>query len=166
MRILRRGQTRIIEMSFMIIAVFLLFIIVGMFFLSIYFSGIQKSAYQGEREKAILLLTKLSQSPELNCIEGGVCVDADKIIGLVDNEKYASFWDVEGLEIVKEYPKEELEECNVGNYPNCNKFNIITPVKTGTIQDSSYVSICRREFKQGYSYKLCELGKIIVYTKK
>lgn len=163
----RRSQMKIMEMSFMIIAIAIFFAMVALFWISISLGSLKENVYEGKREAAITLVSMLAGSPEFNCAEySSKCVDADKILALKSHTRYTKFWGVDGLQIKKTYPYDnETIECTRANYPNCNVFTLVLPA-SGSIEDSSYVSICRKEYENNYPYDKCELGKISVFTKK
>lgn len=145
----RKGQLKIQQMAFVLIAVTLFFVIVGLFVLTISFSGIKESADILKEENALVLVSRLADSPEFSC--GNVfeetninCVDADKLIALKNNlGGYSNFWDVEGIKVRKIYPESGSEtECHGGNYLECNVITLISSDEgTGV---SNFVSLCRK----------------------
>lgn len=161
-----RGQMKIQQMAFMLMGITLFFVLVGMFFLVVYFSDIQDSAGILEEKNALLLVTKLANSPEFACGEAfgnqkTNCVDADKAMILKKNiNNYEDLWSVDNIIIRKLYPTEEEVECNVRNYPNCN----VISLKEGSVSStqSNFVSLCRKESDDGEVYDKCELAKLIV----
>jgi len=164
-----KGQLKIQQMAFVLIAVTLFFVIVGMFVLTFSFSGLRESAAILEEENALALVSQLANSPEFSC--GGVfdetnlnCIDADKVLALKENiGVYSKFWGVKGIEIRRIYPELAGEvECEKGNYPECNILKVMS--SSGGTGVSSFVSLCRRDFdveKSRFQNK-CELAKIIV----
>ena len=161
-----KAQLKIQQMAFMLMAVTLFFVLVGMFVLVIKFSGLKESAAELEEKNAMLLVTKLANSPEFSCGEvfGGTkvnCIDADKVMALKENiNKYNDFWGKEtNVEIRKIYPKGDIT-CTRGNYPNCNVINLQS--KKITAEHSNFVSLCRKESFEGEIYDKCELAKIMV----
>ena len=102
----RKGQLKIQQMAFMLMAVTLFFILVGMFVLTIYLSNLRNSASVFEERNALLLVTKLANSPEFSCGEAFKgkktnCIDADKVMMLKERiDKYSDFWDVKNIEII------------------------------------------------------------------
>ena len=58
-----KGQMKIQQMAFMLIAVTLFFSLVGMFFLVIFVSNLRESASILEEKNALLLVIKLANSP-------------------------------------------------------------------------------------------------------
>ena len=165
-----KGQLKIQQMAFVLIAVTLFFAIVGLFVLTFSFSGLRESAAILEEENALALVSQIANSPEFSC--GGVfdetnlnCIDADKAMALKENvETYSKFWGVKGIEIRKIYPELAAGEieCERENYPECNILTLISSSKGVGV--SSFVSLCRRDFdieKSRFQNK-CELAKIIV----
>ncbi len=157
-------------MAFMLIAVTLFLVIAGMFIIVIRFSGLRESAELLEERNALLLVSKLADSPEFSC--GNVfgeprtnCIDTDKAMALKTRleEEYSDFWGVDGIEFYRVFPPsgEAREECNSENYPNCEKITLLAPEEGTGI--SNFVSLCRKEVDDsGLVYNRCELGRIIV----
>lgn len=167
------GQMKIQQMAFMLITVVIFFSLVGMFLLKFQFSSLKDSASVLEEKNALLLVTKLANSPEFSCGKGfgskrTNCVDADKVMALKDNiAKYSGFWGVSSIEIRKIYPNfDETISCTKENYPNCNLISIISGEFIGT-GVSNFVALCRKDGETGRVQDKCELGKLIVgYEKK
>jgi len=162
-----KAQMKIQQMSFMLIAVTLFFVLVLMFFLVVKFSGLKESAQELNEKNALLLVTKLANSPEFSCEESFGknkvnCVDGDKVLMLKENiAKYEDFWGVENIEIRKIYPKVENEIiCTLSNYPNCNVLRIRENVSG--FDASNFVTLCRKEGSEGESYDKCEVAKLMV----
>lgn len=163
----KKAQLKIQQMTFMLIAVTLFFVLVGMFLLIIKFSGLQESSTELCEKNARLLVTKLANSPEFSCGEAFEsnkvgCVDADKIMVLKENiNKYTNFWGVSNIEIRKIYPKGAEKICNLQNYPDCNIIKLLSKDETG-FYSSNFVSLCRKESFEETSYNKCELAKLMV----
>lgn len=159
------GQAKIMEMSFMIIALVVFFIIIGLFVLLITTSSFRQNSNEAKKENAILLISKIADSPEFTCGEN-LCIDTDKLIALKNSSAYKTYWaDISGLVVKKIYPIEaKSAECYLGNYPMCDTYTIAAP-QANVIAQSSYVNLCRREYQNGYPYQECEIGKIIAYSK-
>lgn len=163
---------KIQQMSFMLVAVTLFFVLVGIFVIVFKFSDLKESATALEEENAMMLVTKLANSPEFSCGQsfGGSkinCIDADKVMMLIGNAKYSEFWGVSNIEIRKIYPANSDEIiCNSANYPNCNTIKIYA-TETSGFDTSNFVSLCRKESSDNGVYDKCELAKIMVsYEKK
>tara|TARA_Y100000310_G_scaffold213829_1_gene214844 strand:+ start:19213 stop:19719 length:507 start_codon:yes stop_codon:yes gene_type:complete len=163
---MKKAQLKIQQMAFMLIAVTLFFVLIGMFVLTIYVSELKNSAGILDEKNALLLVTKLANSPEFSCGEafGNLrtnCIDADKVMILKERIlNYKNFWDVENIEIRKIYPKSENKECTLDNYPDCN----IIKIRDGNIttEHSNFVSLCRKKAFEGESENKCELAKLMI----
>ena len=119
-----------------------------------------------EEKNAMLLVTKLANSPEFSCGDAFGksrvnCVDSDKVMALKENiQGYSGFWDVTSIEIRKIYPEFGSEVvCNQGNYPDCNLIEVVSGSGVGV---SNFVSLCRKDNFENLVYDKCELAKIIV----
>lgn len=161
----KKAQMKIQQMVFMLIAVTLFFVLVGLFFIMVVFSGAKESAALLEERNALLLVSKLANSPEFRCGDafGGVkinCIDSDKAMALKSNiNRYTNFWGVDGIKIKKIYPEED-EVCTFENYPDCGEIILITGRGTGV---SNFVALCRKKNIEGQIHDKCELARIIVY---
>ena len=162
-----KGQLKIQQMTFMLIAVTLFFVLVGMFIMVIKFSGLKESSAELCEKNAMLLTTKLANSPEFSCGDAfgsskTNCIDADKMMVLKGKiDKYKDFWGVSNIEIRKIYPTNSEVLCNLGNYPNCDIIKIISENTTGSYS-SNFVSLCRKESFEGIVYDKCELAKVMI----
>ena len=161
-----KSQMKIQQMAFMLIAVTLFFVLVGMLVLVWKFSDLRETATALEEKEAMLLITKLANSPEFSCgrafdYGGSACIDADKVMMLKENiGKYPGFWGVKNIEIRKIYPEGE-EICSLGNYPNCNIIRVKGDEISGNYI-SNFVALCRKELYEGDVYDKCELAKLMV----
>lgn len=166
----KQAQMKIQQMSFLLLAVFIFFALVGMFILSIRMSGMKESATKLQEENAMLLVSKVANSPEFSCglaygrSEKTDCIDADKVMMLKQNiNKYSDFWGVESIEIMKIYPSARNIECTPVNYPNCNVIRLGSSSGYGV---SNFVALCRKEVYRNKIQDRCELAKIIVRYKE
>ena len=158
-------------MAFVLIAVTLFFVIVGLFILTFTFSDLKESAEILREENALALVSQIANSPEFSCEdvfrEANVnCIDSDKVMALKENiQVYSRFWGVKKIEIIRIYPElSDRVECKRSNYPECNVIKVISsPSETG-VGVSSFVSLCRRDFDDETSrfQDKCEIAKIIV----
>lgn len=166
-----RSQMKIQQMAFMLIAVMIFFALVGLLVVTIGFSGLKEKATALQEKNAMLLASKLANSPEFSCGQAENCIDLDKVFVLKNNiDKYKTsnknFWGVSGIEIIKIYPKDSgFVECNSQNYPDCNKITLISGEGTSA---ENFVSLCRKEYdSETYlTYDKCELGKVLVSYEK
>jgi hypothetical protein len=161
----KKAQMKLQQMIFMLLGVTLFFILVGLFFILIVFSDVKESAALLKEEGALLLVSKLANSPEFSCGEAfGTtkinCVDSDKVMALQNNiNKYSNFWGVDGIEIKKIYP-ENTEVCTSENYPDCGEIILFPGKGTGV---SNFVALCKKENIEGQIYDKCELARVVVY---
>src|SRR3972149_4621777 len=169
----QKGQFKIQQMAFMLIAVIIFFALVGIFVLAFRLSSIKETANLLEQQNAMLLVSKLANSPEFSC--GNAygetstnCVDFDKAIILRQNiAKYRNFWGVSNIEIRKISGSESEKLCSLANYPDCNVVKIIENSSTG-YDYSNFVSLCWKEKAEGAGslYDKCEIANIIVRYKE
>ena len=163
---MKKAQLKIQQMAFMLIAVTLFFILVGMFVLTVYLSNLKDTSSILEERNAMFLVAKLANSPEFSCgsVFGGKktnCIDADKVMILRENiDKYSNFWGVENVEIRKIYPVSLDVECTLDNYPDCN----IIKIREGNLsaEFSNFVALCRKENIEKKVINKCEIAKLMV----
>jgi len=162
-----KGQMKIQQMAFMLVAVILFFALAGMFVFSFKFANLKEMATELESKNAMLLATKIANSPEFACGDSfGTrkvnCVDGDKVMMLKEGiEKYEGFWSVENIEVRKIYPAGSNIECNLGNYPNCDYIRVYAKEVSG-YSHSNFVTLCRKEVFEGETYDKCDLARILV----
>lgn len=171
----KNGQMQIQQMAFVLMAIFLFFILVGMFFIMFYSSGMEKEVTELKEEHSKKLASKLSNSPEFFCENafGGSqtnCIDLDKVMMLKENiNKYSreNFWDVGGIEIENIYPLnkgERYEECSSHNYPDCNLIDVFSDrVNQSAGSHSNFVTLCRKRSTERGVEDKCSIGRVIVY---
>ncbi len=169
----KRSQLKIQEMAFMLVFVFLFFALAGLFALTIFSGNIKQEALKIAEMRTLTSITNLADSPEFYCVVSkSNCIDADKLISLAKNKtNYLIFWPFSSLKVVKmqAFDKKESEmiECNWANYPDCEIF-VIYKKENKNIKNerlmSSYVSLCRKEYENGYTYDKCEIAKIVAGT--
>ncbi|MEK6840946.1 MAG: hypothetical protein AABX79_03255 [Nanoarchaeota archaeon] len=170
----KKAQMKVQQMAFMLIAVTIFLVMAAMFILVIRFSSLRDTAGLLEEKNALLLVSKVADSPEFSCGNAfgttmSNCIDMDKAMALKGRLRdYSGFWGIDGLEIMKVYPKNTGTaagagtECNPENYPDCGKITILSPsAGTGV---SNFVSLCRNEQEENSSlvYGKCEIGRIII----
>lgn len=161
-----KAQLKIQEMAFMIIAVILFFILVGLFAVSIVYKNLRESASEIAEEKTLSAIENLAGTAEFICAgEKSNCVDADKLMALTGKTSYRDFWDFSSLSIVKlsgfSKGEENWIKCSLQNYPECDIFEIYdSGIKNEKII-SSFVALCRKEYENNYNYDKCEIAKLI-----
>ena len=162
-----RAQLKIQEMAFFLVAIVLFFILVGLFAFSVIFSNLSKGATSAAEERTLSSITNLADSPEFSCGEPN-CVDADKIVALMQNKKYEKFWPFSSLSVHRQstFTKNETDwiKCTLANYPNCDVFEIYDKNVKNERSISNYVALCRVELENEYNYKKCEIAKLVAGT--
>src|SRR3989304_7468413 len=113
----KKGQMKIQQMAFMLIAVTFFFVLAGLFIIMIRFSGLRESAELLEERNALLLASKVADSSEFSCQNAFFgqtitnCIDTDKVMALKERiSTFSGFWGIDGLEIRWVYPT-EVREC-------------------------------------------------------
>jgi hypothetical protein len=164
----KKAQMKIQQMAFMLMAITLFFVMVGMFVLVFKFSGLKESATMLEEKNAMLLVTKLANSPEFSCGEAFGsnrinCVDSDKVMMLKENiDKYSEFWGVAEIKIRKIYPNNGNIICTPGTYGNCGVIEVISKDVNLLPPSSNFISLCKKESYEGEVYDKCELARFMV----
>ena len=157
----KKAQLKIQEMAFMLMAVVILFVIAGLFFITIKYRELYKEANLLEKEKTLSTVAKLADTAEFSCGKP-LCIDTDKLIAMKNRKAYDGFFPVASLSVMKVFPKQEKEiECREDNYPNCNIFKVYDKQLENEETVSTFVSLCRKEKQGEYWYEQCELGKLI-----
>lgn len=168
MVIKKKAQMKVQQMAFMLVAVMVFFGLIALMIVGIKMSSLKSKATDISEQNAMLLVTKLANTPELACGDafGGSrvsCIDFDKAMVLKKYpDKYKKFWRISSLEIIKMYPNEE-KECGPENYPECGK---ITLIQGTGISIENFVALCRKDFDGQRTYDKCELAKILVSYEK
>jgi hypothetical protein len=159
-----KGQMRIQQMAFVLVALMIFFAMAAVFYFAVRFSMLEESSENLREQEAIETVRKMSGSPEFAWTSGGscaACVDFDKVLALKNRTSYQGFWrNVALLRVERIYPDfGGGVECTLQNYPNCDKITIIDE-KTNLRGHKAFVSLCRYEAVGGYNR--CDLGKIVI----
>jgi hypothetical protein len=155
-----KSQFKIQQMAFMILGVFIFFVLVGLLFIVMESQKWKDEANTAQKDMAVELANVLASSAEFSC--GAYCVDADRLMSLVNKTAYKDFWGLDSIEVRTVYPANTKEIlCNPSNYPNCNYIKIL---KKGNGQQtaSSFVSLCKRINEKNYIYFKCDVAKILM----
>jgi hypothetical protein len=165
-RLGKKGQMKINQMLFMLLAVTFLFVLVGVFFLAIRLSTLKQTATTMGQQGAMLLVSKLANSPEFSCENAfGAktnCIDFEKVMALKDMEEYSDFWGVTKIEIRKIFPNEGDVLCSGTNYPDCGIIKVLDKNINSLPPSSNFVSLCRKEISERIIYDKCELALLMV----
>lgn len=161
----KKAQMKIQQMAFMLIAIIIFFVLVGLFALSMSFGGLKEKKAALDEKNALLLVSKLANYPEFSCENayGGDkidCVDFDKVMILKKHPEYLEYLDLKNVEIKKITNDEEVV-CTLQNYPDCNFLSLFEESNQGD-DKSAFISLCRKGSFEGATYNKCELARLIV----
>ena len=160
---MKKGQMKIQEMAFVLLAIILFFAMVTLVYFSIRLSSLREDVSFQREQSARDLTRKLSDIPEFSWAECSGCIDSDKVFALKDRPSYKNFWDMDYLMVEKVYPNSTKRECNKANYPDCTTITLINNTKNFGTPTSVFVSLCR--FESSGEYMKCELGRIYASAK-
>jgi hypothetical protein len=163
MKNLKKGQLKIQQMSFMLMAIFLFFILVGLFYVVINMAQLKQSVRTLEIERVVGLTARISSLPEMN-FQGKVnAIDGDKIMIIKNRDKYKEFFGINGMIIRKVDGKSKDVECSSSNYPDCNLIKVFTKENISTTPSSTvFVALCRKQTLENNAYDKCELARVAI----
>lgn len=157
-----RGQFKIQQMVFVLVATIIFFGIVAIFYISIRFDSLHEDVEDQRTEAVLEQVRKISGTPEFIWGSGddcAACVDMDKIFLLKNRTAYQGFWkDIALLKVSRVYPRYSGDECTPLNYPECNSITLTQ--KQGFEAYESFVSLCR--YDGNGQQRRCDLGKVII----
>lgn len=164
----KKAQIKMQQTAFMLIALTLFFVLVGLFFLSYSFNGLKAKKAAANQDAAIKQVARIANSPEFSC-EGVYttnqvsCVDFDKVIALEKYvNDYSKFWGVDNIQLRVVYPNSNKTTlCTSNNYPNCNYVDLLGK-GSSNFDKSTFVVLCRKASDGSSVYDKCVLAKLIV----
>lgn len=160
-----QGQMKIQQMVFMLMAVFILVIMIGIVIISVKTSNLKKTVTDIREQEALTLASKIANSPEFSCgnsygNQKSDCIDFDKVMALKKNiNNYKDLWGVANIEIRK-LPNENIL-CTNDNYPDCDTLKIISETTLGYSKDN-FVSVCYKILDEDSVLNKCEIGQILI----
>jgi hypothetical protein len=160
----KKAQLKIQQMVFMLLAITLFFILVGMFYLAIKVVNLESDVNELNRDKAVALVSKIASNPEFVFENVPNAVDADKLMILKDSREYDGFFGVDGIIVQKIYPEEEEKDCTIENYPDCTRIKLFTNKDVSSTR--SFVSWCRKNTLSGTSFDDCSLAILMIDSKE
>ena len=159
----KRGQLKLQEMSFVLVALMIFFVLVASIFLTVRMSSLKGNAQDFKDDAAREAVRKISGSPELLWAGCAGCIDADKALVLKEriaqNQTRADIWSFTYLAIEWVYPAVTKAECTSANYPQCNTLTLIKRKQDYGIASSTFVSLCH--WDTASHVQRCDLGRII-----
>jgi hypothetical protein len=155
----KKGQTKIQEMAFVLIAIIIFFAMVALVYFSIRLSSLREDVTIQREQAALETVRKLADIPEFSWAGCSNCIDMDKVVMLKGRDSYKNFWELDYLAIERIYPNRTIGECTSSNYPDCTTISLISN-KTGNYGSpvSAFVALCG--FDVAYNGVKCDLGKI------
>lgn len=157
----KRGEMKIQQMVLMIIAIFIFFILVGLFVLNIKLRGLTNSAESLQRQETIAILKMLTSVTELSYSSSCYnCLDEDKLEVLASSDSYDQFWPIASLNVYKIHPPFKTEQLCPG--VNCNYYEPFKSSQNVTEEISTYINLCKKRMNEGTVYDSCEIAKILV----
>jgi hypothetical protein len=161
---IKKGQMKIQEMAFVLLAIIVFFAMVALVYFSIRLSSLREDVTAQREESTREMVRKLSDIPEFSWAECSGCIDMDKALVMKDRASYRGLWDIDYMMIEKVYPNRTRVECNKANYPDCTTITLVNSTKNFGSPTSAFVALCSFEASGG-GYVKCELGKIYASAK-
>jgi len=163
-----RGQLKIQEMAFVLLAIMLFFGIVALIYFALVMNDLREQGKIQSENEANALVKRMISIPEFSWTKQcSTCIDHDKILALKYVELYnktkEEFWNLDYLAIEQIYPKKAGGECMNGNYPNCNITTVISKKINYGKTSFAYVALCR--WNNDKNQNICELARIVVSSK-
>ncbi len=165
----KKAQFKIQQMAFMLVAVFIFFTLVALFFLQMNLADLRSSAQNLEKEQAIAALSAWSEMPEFSCDDmSSYCLDEDKLY-ILGGENYISlyqnFWPIASIRVYK--VNSDFSVLGEIKCPtlNCNYYDVYDSGQIEVQRYSTYVSICRTTRREGSVLRECELGILSIGMK-
>jgi len=161
---MKKAQLKIQEMSFMLVAIVLFFVLAGLFALSIGLKTIKEKGQTDLEEQSYSVVLSLAESAELTNNEPN-SIDEDKLIVLTQNKDYQKFFPkFSSLRVINQngLNKTKLIECNLINYPNCDEFILFDKNVENERRISTYVSLCRKVNEENNFFNKCEIAEFII----
>ena len=148
-------------MAFFLIALFIFFVFIGLFWVTLQKRNLVGQVNQLEENQIIIISGLLSGISELNCGSySDYCIDSDKLMVLMNKTAYSDFFPVQYIKIIKLNGNNKV--CNFANYPDCSVFELKKGDEANIIAKGSFIALCRYDKLNSYPIRRCELGKILI----
>jgi len=157
-----KGQIKIQQMAFVLVALMIFFSLAALIYFAIYSSNIKETSIRLKQQEALEITRKLQGTPEFTFSQASdcsSCIDFDKVLLLKNRPSYNNFWNLNYLMIEKISPPTPGGECTKTNYPNCNQTTII-PAKGDIETQSAFITLVRWVPEGSSGYYKYEFGKI------
>src|SRR3989338_1769096 len=163
----RRGQMKIQEMAFVLVALMIFFALVAVFYLSVRGGMLEQRVQDQSDEHAMEAVRQLAATPEFTWSECKGCIDLDKVFILKNQiargARVEALKDYDYLVVETMYPAREGGECTPAIYPACNRTSVVTSSASYGIAVSSFVTVCRWDSEE---QRVCELGRLYVSDRR
>ena len=149
-----RGQLKIQEMAFVLLAIVIFLALVGLVVFSFRLQGLRATGESRADEQAQSLLQGIIALPELQgtC---QTCLDFDKARALqIQNRSLAKEWQLDYLMIER---SSGIGACTAGTYPNCKELTLIAGSQYGRAL-RTFASICYWDAE--HEHERCDLGSV------
>ena len=155
----QRGQMKIQQTAFMLLALAFFFSLVFIFYINFSRQKVYDVRNELAMQEAYSLLQKYASNPEFSCIESrAYCLDEGKLLALANvSNKYKDYFSgINSLYVREIYPGNKT----IIVYEN------IRGIKEGeSIQGySAFIPLCKTKFRDNYEYQECKLAKFVVST--
>ena len=151
----RKGQMKIQEMAFVLVAVVFLGALLLLFFARFQAGQIEKTATELRSLRTVTMLRMIASIPELVCKDEAICIDQDKLIAFNSStslqSKYSSLWrasNIVNIRVEEAYPRTSVSYTI---YKRTTQENTITY--------STFIPLCSEAQE-----KTCKIAKIKVTT--
>lgn len=163
----KEGQMKIQQMALMIIAVFIFFVIAGLFVLNIKLKGLGIGAENSAKEETEALINLISTMTEFNYLHSkscSDCLDGDKLAVMTSKTNYSKLWPIASLKVHIIHPPftQEIKCPSI----DCNYYEIMGNYQNETKELSSYVNVCHKKMEDFKVYDDCELAKVSIGVRK
>ncbi len=156
----KKGQLKIQQMAFMLVALMIFFGMVALVYFAITTASLEKDIAELRDKEARELVKKLAGTPEFaftSSTDCSSCVDLDKLLLLKENGAYSDLWNLDYLMVERVYPSINDDECTRATYPDCGKITV--KENSGDISTkTAFVTLARWDQDlNGFRY---EIGRI------
>jgi len=166
-----RAQLKIKQMAFMLIAVAILFVLVGLFFISFGLTKLKEEKGLENQLESQQYIKQIANTPEFSCgssygSQKINCIDFEKLIIIKENpEIYKDFLGLNNIEIIQIFPLSNNLECTPQNIPDCTIFTLFNSNEQG-FDSFGFITLCYKVNATSQPENKCALAKIAIDFKK
>ncbi len=155
----KKGQIKIQEMAFVLVAVVFLFALLFLFFARFQYTQLTKTVTEIRELRTVTMLRVVASLPELRCSGSATetaCIDKDKVRAFDSypdlRNKYKEIWDSANIY------KVSIEEVYKGN-EEFIVYKKSTQAQASTVTYSTYIPLCENARQEK-----CTIAKIKITT--